>query len=199
VRWEDGGDVEIFLEDIELNGETLRRAQTALAEQYKPQTRGETDNNSVDGATSGAAEVEPEWDKEPFLTYTRRNTGAISTLTPLGQHSGVALPQVPNDNTLDNNGSLDIGSNHDSESEERGRGRGSCGGRGRRRGSSVSFRSRASAPGRGRGHGRGRERATDSLPVQSEIILEDSDTSEEDSEPEAESEPEEKPDPKSLS
>jgi hypothetical protein len=37
VRWEDGDEVEVQLEDIELNGETLRKAQTALVEQSKPQ------------------------------------------------------------------------------------------------------------------------------------------------------------------
>jgi hypothetical protein len=31
MRWEDGNQVEVLFEDIELNGETLRRAQTALA------------------------------------------------------------------------------------------------------------------------------------------------------------------------
>jgi len=36
MRWEDGDEVDVLLEDIELNGETLRRAQTALVEQCKP-------------------------------------------------------------------------------------------------------------------------------------------------------------------
>jgi hypothetical protein len=118
--------VEVQLEDIELNGETLRRAQTALVEQSKPQTRSRTGKSLVDGATSGPAEVEPESEEEPLFTYAGRKTGAtISTGSPVGQHSGVASPQVPNDDSKDNNASLDIGSNHESKSEERGRGRGS--------------------------------------------------------------------------
>jgi hypothetical protein len=43
VRWEDGDEVEVPLEDIQLYAETLRRAQTALAEQSRPQTRGGID------------------------------------------------------------------------------------------------------------------------------------------------------------
>jgi endonuclease YncB( thermonuclease family) len=42
VRWEDGDEVEVQVEDIELNGDTLRRAHTALVEQSKPQTRSRT-------------------------------------------------------------------------------------------------------------------------------------------------------------
>jgi hypothetical protein len=34
VRWEDGDEVKVQLENIELNGETLRRAQTALVEHF---------------------------------------------------------------------------------------------------------------------------------------------------------------------
>jgi hypothetical protein len=32
-RWEDGDEVQVLLEDIELNGETLRRAQSTLVGQ----------------------------------------------------------------------------------------------------------------------------------------------------------------------
>jgi hypothetical protein len=118
--------VEVQLEDIELNGETLRRAQTALVEQSKPYTISGTGKSLVDGATSGSAEVEPESEEEPLFTYAGRKTGAaISTGSPVGQNSGVASPQVPSDDSKDNNASLNIGGNHESKSEERGRGRGS--------------------------------------------------------------------------
>jgi hypothetical protein len=103
-----------------------------LVGQSEPQTRGGTDERSVDGAGSGGVEVEPESEVEPLLTYARRNTGALSTDSPLDQHSGVASPQVPIDDSLDNNAYPDSGNNHESESKERLRGRGSGGGRGRR-------------------------------------------------------------------
>jgi hypothetical protein len=60
-------------------------------------------------------------EEEPIFTYARRNTGAIITDSPLGQHSSVASPKVPNDDSLDKNAPLDIGNNHESESDERGR------------------------------------------------------------------------------
>ena len=85
LRWEYGDEVEVQLEDIEVNGETLRRAQTALVEQSKPQTRSRTEKSLVDGATSGLAEVEPESEEEPLFTYAGRKTGAISTGSPVGQ------------------------------------------------------------------------------------------------------------------
>jgi endonuclease YncB( thermonuclease family) len=70
VRWEDGDEMDVQLEDIELNGETLvRRAQTALVEQSKAQTRSRTEKSLVDGATSGHVEVEPESEEEPIFTY----------------------------------------------------------------------------------------------------------------------------------
>jgi hypothetical protein len=54
-------------------------------------------------------EVELEWEEEPILTYTRRNTGALCTDSPPGHHSGVASPKVPCDDSLDKNASLDSG------------------------------------------------------------------------------------------
>jgi hypothetical protein len=60
MRWKDGDEVEVFLEDIELNGETLRSAQTALVGQFEPPKRGGTNDRSVNSAGSGAAKVDPE-------------------------------------------------------------------------------------------------------------------------------------------
>jgi hypothetical protein len=58
------------------------------------------------------------------------------------------------------------------------------------RGSCVSLRGHASARKRGRGRGRCRGRAADSIPVQGEVILGGSESSEKDSELEADSDPE---------
>jgi hypothetical protein len=149
----------------------------------------------VGGAGSAAAEVEPEPEEEPILTSSRRNTRALSTESPLGQHSAASRHQRSPSTThstkfLPLTAAIAISMSRRSEAGVVG-----AAAAGRRRGSGESLLDSASARRRGQGRGRGCGHVTDSLSVRGEIILGDNDSGEEDSEPEAESKQEEEPGP----
>jgi hypothetical protein len=132
LHWEEGYEVEVHLESIELNGETLRRAQTALARRSRSQPRDKTTVGSADGSKGGGAEIEPESKEEPFFTHTRRSTGALNVNSPCGQRPGVASrSQGPSDDTLETNSSPGSGISSESKREKQVLGHGSVCGRGR--------------------------------------------------------------------